>query len=256
MNESKPHRVLVVEDEPTISDAVLYALRREGYECQAVADGRQAESVIASFHPRVVVLDVMLPGVDGFTILRGFPQDRPFGVILVTARDDITDKVSGLELGADDYLTKPFDMRELLARVRSLLRRLPAPSAGVEGTIIWRNIVIDQATREVAVGGRNLSLTPKEFDLAAMLLGNPGRVYTRVQLLESVWGYDYAGATRTVDIHIQRLRKKFAGVDPSEVNGAVPDSTRQPVDASLDGSVSEVFQTVHGIGYRALRALT
>jgi two-component system alkaline phosphatase synthesis response regulator PhoP len=238
MHKNAAQRVLVVEDEQTISDAVLYALRREGYECRAVVDGSKAVETIRSFEPHVVVLDVMLPGTDGFTILRSFPLERPFGVILVTARGDITDKVLGLELGADDYLTKPFDMRELLARVRSLFRRISAPTLrSEEPTIVWGNVVVDGSNREVTIDGKPLTLTPKEFDLAAMLLAHPGRVYTRDQLLESVWGYDYVGATRTVDIHIQRLRKKFGAARRHEAD-----------------TPAEVFRTIHGVGYKALRA--
>jgi two-component system alkaline phosphatase synthesis response regulator PhoP len=159
----------------------------------------------------------------------------------VTARDDITDKILGLELGADDYLTKPFDMRELLARVRSLYRRLAtAPVPVEEPEIIWGNIVLNQVQREARVSDEIVTLTPKEFDLAVMLLSNPGRVYTREQLLESVWGFDYLGATRTVDIHIQRLRKKFAAAH-GEVN-------------ETESAVTEVFHTVHGVGYKARRA--
>jgi two-component system alkaline phosphatase synthesis response regulator PhoP len=206
-----------------------------------VFDGAQAETQIRAFQPDVIVLDVMLPGMDGYTILRGLPLERHYGVILVTARDDITDKILGLELGADDYLTKPFDMRELLARVRSLYRRLAtAPVPVEEPEIIWGNIVLNQVQREARVSDEIVTLTPKEFDLAVMLLSNPGRVYTREQLLESVWGFDYLGATRTVDIHIQRLRKKFAAAH-GEVN-------------ETESAVTEVFHTVHGVGYKARRA--
>lgn len=232
-------RVLVVEDETTISDAVVYALRREGYEVRAVTDGSKAHDSIRSFEPHVVILDVMLPGKDGYTILRELPVTRACGVILVTARDDITDKILGLELGADDYVTKPFDMRELLARVRSLVRRMAGPPTQPdEPTIIWGNVVLDGAQREAQVGGVPLTLTPKEFDLAVMLLSHPGRVYTREQLLETVWGFDYIGATRTVDIHIQRLRRKFAvGLGEAQ-----------------NSPEFEVFHTVHGVGYKALKA--
>lgn len=241
MVRNETRRVLVVEDERIISDAVTYALRREGYETRAVFDGAQAETQIRAFQPDVIVLDVMLPGMDGYTILRGLPLERHYGVILVTARDDITDKILGLELGADDYLTKPFDMRELLARVRSLYRRLAtAPVSVEEPEIIWGNIVLNQVQREARVSDEIVTLTPKEFDLAVMLLSNPGRVYTREQLLESVWGFDYLGATRTVDIHIQRLRKKFAAAH-GEVN-------------EMESAVTEVFHTVHGVGYKARRA--
>lgn len=229
-------RVLVVEDEQNIADAVLYALRREGYEARAILDGARAHETIRMFGPDLVILDVMLPGMDGYTILRTLPLERTFGVMLLTARDDITDKILGLELGADDYLTKPFDMRELMARTRSILRRLAAP-ARVTETITWGNIVLDCEQREASVDGKVLTLTPKEFDLAAMLIANPGRVYTREQLLETVWGFEYVGATRTVDIHIQRLRKKFVEVVVQD------DGVKLPVP--------EVFQTVHGVGYRA-----
>lgn len=226
MNE----RIMVVEDEKNISDAIAYALRREGYHVEVVDHGKTAVTCIAEFKPDAVILDVLLPGMDGYDILKKLPDRNSMGVIMLTAKEDIVDKVLGLELGADDYMTKPFDMRELLARLKSLLRRLQAAEVNMTESseeIDWCGVVLHTGKRNAIVDGKQLDLTPKEFDLLALLAASPGRVYTREQLLDQVWGMDYIGGTRTVDIHIQRVRKKLG-----------PDR-------------GALIQTMYGIGYKA-----
>lgn len=220
--------VLIVEDERKIAEAIAYALKREGLVVDTLQRGDEALGFIEAHHPEVVILDVMLPGLDGLEILKRLPGQRPFGVIMLTAKDDIIDKVLGLELGADDYLTKPFDMRELLARVKALLRRIPSSDPVLPSAIIrLGEIELDPGNHTASIGKEPLELTPKEYDLLALLLSHPNRVYSREQLLQIVWGIDYFGGTRTVDIHIQRLRKKL-------------------------GTSGERIQTVHGIGYKAI----
>lgn len=225
MNE----KILVIEDEKKIADAIVYALKREGYTAEAVYHGEDAMKRMAEFHPQAIILDVMLPGLDGYEILKRLQDKGPMGVIMVTAKEDIVNKVLGLELGADDYLTKPFDMRELLARLKSLLRRMQKAEKRQESAEIRSGgVVLHVQKRTAFAGDRALELTPKEYDLLALLLSEPGRVYTREQLLDLVWGMDYVGGTRTVDIHVQRVRKK------------------------LGEAFGDVIQTVYGIGYKAL----
>jgi len=220
-------KVLIIEDEKKIADAIAYALRREGFTVDEVYHGSEAIDKIREFKPEVIILDVMLPGMDGYDILKKLKTEKPFGVIMLTAKEDIVDKVLGLELGADDYMTKPFDMRELMARLKSLLRRIQ--SLGIphdQDTISLRGIILKPGKRSVYAGDQPLDLTPKEYDLLALLVSNPERVYSREQLLDLVWGMEYIGGTRTVDIHVQRLRKK------------------------LGPEFSEIIQTLHGIGYK------
>jgi DNA-binding response OmpR family regulator len=221
-------KIMVIEDEKTIAEAIAYALRREGYEVETIHNGEQAARRLGETRPDAIILDVMLPGLDGYDILKKLQDKGRLGVIMLTAKEDIVNKVLGLELGADDYMTKPFDMRELLARLKSLLRRIQAAGEKPEPDILsLGGVSIHIGKRTVVAGERKLELTPKEFDLMALLASNPERVYTREQLLDSVWGMDYFGGTRTVDIHIQRLRKK------------------------LGPEHGETLQTVHGIGYKA-----
>lgn len=225
MNE----KIMVIEDERKIADAISYALRREGYTVEVVDHGAAAIERINAFRPDAIILDVMLPGMDGYDILKKLQDKGRIGVIMLTAKEDIVNKILGLELGADDYITKPFDMRELLARLKSLLRRMQAAGEKQElDEIRLGEIVLHISKRTVLAGNKKLELTPKEYDLLALLVSSPDRVYTREQLLDLVWGMDYIGGTRTVDIHVQRVRKKLG-----------PD-------------ISEMIQTVHGIGYKAL----
>ncbi|MDF2908137.1 MAG: DNA-binding response regulator [Herbinix sp.] len=222
-------KVLVIEDEQRIADAIVYALKREGYTVEAIYNGEDAIRKLQEFRPDALVLDVMLPGMDGYEILKKIQDKGRIGVIMLTAKEDIVNKILGLELGADDYMTKPFDMRELLARVKSLIRRMQKVEVKDENSDInLGGIELRVSHRTAYAGGAMLDLTPKEFDLLKLLLSSPDRVFTREQLLDLVWGMDYYGGTRTVDIHIQRLRKK------------------------LGEDHNEIIQTIHGIGYKAL----
>ncbi|MBP1755182.1 MAG: DNA-binding response regulator [Firmicutes bacterium] len=222
-------RILVIEDEQRIADAIVYALKREGYVAEAVYHGEEAIRRIKEFQPDAIVLDVMLPGMDGYEILKKMPENEHIGIIMLTAKEDIVNRILGLELGADDYMTKPFDMRELLARIKSLVRRMQkAESRQDKAEVSLSGIELQISHRTVTAGGVMLDMTPKEYDLLKLLLTSPDRAYTREQLLDQVWGMDYYGGTRTVDIHIQRIRKK------------------------LGEGYSNVIQTVHGIGYKAV----
>lgn len=224
-------KVLVVDDESSIVSAIAYALRREGYEVETANDGEEALVKVESFHPQVMILDVMMPRLDGYGVCRRLEDREDIGIILLTVKNDIVDKIVGLEMGADDYMTKPFEIRELLARVKALMRRVekssPPPDEQKNQAIVNGNLRIHVAHRTVTVKEEKLDLTPKEFDLLTILMSNPERVYTRDDLLDRVWGMEYAGGTRTVDIHIQRLRKKIGDTDQQKL------------------------QTVYGIGYKA-----
>lgn len=223
------NKILVVDDEVNIADAIAYALRREGHMVEVAYDGKNALSLLNEFSPDLMLLDVMLPEKNGFDVIRSINGKNKVGIILLTAKNDIVDKVLGLELGADDYITKPFDMRELMARVNSLLRRtnISVEKQELEQDIIIKELQVLFSSRKVIVKGQVLELTPKEFDLLFLLLSNIDRVFTRDVLLDKIWGMDYMGGTRTVDIHIQRLRKK------------------------LGEDYQDVINTVHGVGYKA-----
>lgn len=230
-------RIMVIEDEKKIAEAIAYGLTREGYTVEMVHDGHKALERLREFKPDAIILDVMLPGMDGYDILKRLQDKGRIGVIMLTAKEDLVNKILGLELGADDYMTKPFDMRELLARLKSLLRRMQQAAESTDSAekIGWAGVTLHLGNRTVhkdghkdgQADGQALELTPKEFDLLALLAANPERVYTREQLLDQVWGMDYVGGTRTVDIHVQRVRKK------------------------LGQGYDELIQTVYGIGYKA-----
>ncbi len=222
-------KIMVIEDEQKIADAIAYALKREGYTVEVVYRGDEAVNKMKEFNPDAIILDVMLPGMDGYEILKKLKDTDYIGVIMLTAKEDIVNKILGLELGADDYMTKPFDMRELLARLKSLVRRMQKIESKQErAEITLRGIELNVSHRTAYAGGTMLELTPKEYDLLKLLVASPDRVFTREQLLDLVWGMDYFGGTRTVDIHVQRLRKK------------------------LGSSYSDIIQTVHGMGYKAI----
>ncbi|MFF2909296.1 response regulator transcription factor [Paenibacillus sp. NPDC057934] len=225
-------KILVVDDEPGIVSAIAYALRREGYEVDTAGDGEEALGKVSTFQPDALVLDVMMPRMSGYDVCRKLENRSDIGIILLTVKNDIVDKIIGLELGADDYMTKPFEIRELLARVKALLRRLDKKAGGDTKTelIQYGTLKVQPDHRSVQIAGDQLDLTPKEFDLLLLLLSHPQRVYMREELLEQVWEMDYAGGTRTVDIHIQRLRKKLG--DPYQ----------------------NILQTVYGVGYKAVPA--
>ncbi len=221
-------KILIADDEASIRNALAYALKREGFLVETAVDGEDALEKVRLFHPDVLILDVMMPKLGGYEVCRRLENRKGIGILLLTAKNDIVDKVLGLELGADDFMSKPFDLRELLARIKALVRRLeregaPAP----EGTeVVLGPLRVRPSSRTAELGAIALDLTPKEFDVLALLVSHAGKVYTRDDLLEQVWSFDYVGGTRTVDIHIQRLRKKL-----------------EPHQA--------ILQTVYGIGYKA-----
>jgi DNA-binding response OmpR family regulator len=203
--------ILLVEDAAAIAAAVQTALEREGFAVEVVEDGRQALARLNQALPDLIILDLMLPDVDGLDVCRAVRRMPTYvPIIMLTARDEDVDKVVGLELGADDYITKPFNTRELIARVRAVLR-LAYSRATMEEPDRLRigQLEIDLTGRTVTVGGQPVDLTPKEFDLLVLLASHPGRVFGRETLLEKVWGYDYLGDSRTVDVHVQRLRRKL-----------------------------------------------
>lgn len=201
-------RILIVEDEPPIANTVRAYLEQEGYQVEVAQDGPSGLKAARRLRPDVVILDILLPGMDGLEVLRRLRQESEVYVLMLTARADEVDKVVGLSLGADDYLTKPFSPRELVARVKALLRR-GRGLAAEEGPLVFRRLRIDPAARQVWKDGEPVDLTPTEFDLLLALARHHGRVLTREQLIERVWGYDYYGDDRTVDVHIGRIRKKI-----------------------------------------------
>jgi DNA-binding response OmpR family regulator len=214
-------KVLVVEDEPTLLETLEYNLTRQGYEVYTAADGLTALEVARQQRPDVIVLDVMLPGIDGFEVCRILRREMNVPILMLTAKVDEVDKVVGLEVGADDYLTKPFSMRELLARVKALLRRVrlireelaaEADKRSVAEThgdvLTLEDLTINLTRREVLLQGEPLQMKPKEYDLLVFLARNRGIVLSRDLILERVWGWDYDGGTRTVDVHVRWLREK------------------------------------------------
>jgi two-component system response regulator RegX3 len=207
-------RVLVVEDEESFSDALSYMLRREGYEVEVAASGTAALTSFDRSGADLVLLDVMLPGVSGTEVCRILRSKSNVPIIMVTARDAEIDKVVGLELGADDYVTKPFSSRELIARIRAVLRRGAEAEELIANTVEAGPVRMDVERHMVSVSGAPVSLPLKEFDLLELLLRNAGRVLTRGQLIDRVWGADYVGDTKTLDVHVKRLRSKIEP-DPS-----------------------------------------
>jgi two-component system, OmpR family, response regulator RegX3 len=202
-------RVLVVEDEESFSDALSYMLRREGYEVEIAETGPDALSLFDRTGADLVLLDLMLPGLSGTEVCRELRNRSKVPIIMVTARDTEVDKVVGLELGADDYVTKPFSSRELIARVRAVLRRGGEPDELMTSTVEAGPVRMDVERHVVSVDGHQVSLPLKEFDLLELLLRNAGRVLTRGQLIDRVWGSDYVGDTKTLDVHVKRLRAKI-----------------------------------------------
>ena len=219
--------VLVVDDEPIVRDVVVRYLQRDGFETLEAADGDTARKLIETGSPHLVVLDVMLPGIDGLALCRWIRARGELPVIMLTARGEEADRIVGLELGADDYVTKPFSPRELAVRVRTVLRRTAHASLPDERLDFGR-LAIDARSREVTVGGERLRLTAKEFDLLFFLATHPRQVFSRDQLMDRVWGYAAALDTGTVTVHVQRLRSKI----------------------ELDPKSPQHLETVWGVGYR------
>ncbi len=202
-------RVLVVEDEESFSDALSYMLRREGYEVEVAATGPEALTAFDRAGADMVLLDMMLPGLSGTEVCRSLRAKSQVPIIIVTARDAEVDKVVGLELGADDYVTKPFSSRELVARIRAVLRRGAEPEELMTSTVEAGPVRMDVERHVVSVDGTQTPMPLKEFDLLELLLRNAGRVLTRGQLIDRVWGADYVGDTKTLDVHVKRLRSKI-----------------------------------------------
>ena len=215
MSQSSTQSVLVVEDEASIASFVSLYLKNAGYDVRTAATGSEALTAVAAVQPSLIVLDLMLPDVDGIEICRRIRQTSDVPILMLTARDEDVDKIIGLEVGADDYMTKPFNPRELVARVKSILRRAtPDRKQRESDTIRHGDLFVDAGRREVKVGDREVQLAPKEFDLLWELLDHRGLVLTRDQLLERVWGYTFAGDTRTVDVHVRQLRRKLGDASP------------------------------------------
>ncbi|MFL5952680.1 MAG: response regulator transcription factor [Gaiellaceae bacterium] len=219
--------VLVVDDEPIVRDVVVRYLQRDGYDTLEAGDGDAARAIIESGAPDLVVLDLMLPGTDGLALCRWIRSDSELPVIMLTARGEAADRIVGLEIGADDYVTKPFSPRELAIRVRNVLKRAES-APPVADTLEFEELTIDGRTREVHVGGAHVRLTAKEFDLLYFLAANAREVFSRKQLMDRVWGYEAALDTGTVTVHIRRLRSKI----------------------ERDPSAPRHVETLWGVGYR------
>jgi DNA-binding response OmpR family regulator len=207
--------VLVVEDESSIASFVALYLKNAGYAVKTAATGNEALAEVSAETPTLIVLDLMLPDIDGIEVCRRIRKGSDVPILMLTARDEDVDKIIGLEVGADDYLTKPFNPRELVARVKSILRRSTPERRQIESKQLRHgHLLIDAGRREVHVGDEEVQLAPKEFDLLWELLDHRGLVLTRDQLLERVWGYTFAGDTRTVDVHVRQLRRKLGDASP------------------------------------------
>lgn len=206
-NSNSSIRILVADDEENITDFIAYALERELYQVEKAYDGIETLKKYNTFKPDLIILDIMMPGYNGYEICKKLKEEQ-VGIIILTAKSDLMDRILGLDLGSDDYLTKPFEMIELLARVRSLARRVIVEKNNNK-IILWGGLEIDLLSRIVFVDGTNIEFKPKEFDLLAFLIRNENIVFKREDILEKVWNMDYLGGSRTIDIHIQRIRKKL-----------------------------------------------
>lgn len=226
---SQPANILIVDDEPKMRDLVKLYLEREGFRVTEAGDGQEAMDLFKKTKYDLVILDIMMPKLDGLSVCKEIRKNSETPIILLTAKGEEIDRVLGFELGADDYVVKPFSPRELAARVKAMLRRVSTKAVTNEGTILrFSGLSINLDAREVEIEGNKISLTPKEFELLTFLAKNAGRVYTREQLLEHVWGYDFYGDFRTVDTHIKKLREKL----------------------SRHGGSANLISTVWGVGYK------
>lgn len=202
-------KILVVDDEKTLAKALRFSLEKEGYQVDCAYDGEEALTRVEEEPPDLIVLDLMLPKVDGFEVCQRVRRNHSIPIIMLTAKTEDIDKILGLELGADDYMTKPFNPRELAARIKAILRRAATPTAKSNHLVEAHGLKVDLFRHKSWVRGEEVDLTAKEFALLSLLIVNPGRVYSREQLLKQVWGYDYYGDARTVDVHIRHLREKL-----------------------------------------------
>ena len=215
MSQSK---LLVVDDDPNICELLRLYFEKEGYQVKTASDGFEGVSIFKNFDPDLVLLDIMMPRKDGWQVCREIREMSSKPIIMVTAKGEDMDKIMGLEYGADDYITKPFNILELKARIKAILRRSvkKAPAETQEKKVLKaRDLELSFDSRRVFISGKEVNLTAKEFDLLELLMENPGKVYSREKLLDTVWGYDYPGDVRTVDVHVRRLREKIE-VNPSE----------------------------------------
>jgi two-component system OmpR family response regulator len=232
MSADSSHRVLVVDDEPNIVDVVSMALRYQGFEVATAATGAEALSQVSDFHPHIILLDVMLPDMEGFDVARRLGADRArVPIVFLTARDATDDKVRGLSIGGDDYVTKPFSLEELVARIRSILRRTGQAEAD-SSQLVFEDLELDDDAHEVTRNGVPIELTATEYRLLRYLMLNPRRVLTRAQLLEHVWDYDFGGDARVLETYVSYLRKK------------------------LDAHGAPLIHTVRGVGYALRRPRT
>ncbi len=215
--------ILVVDDEPILRETLAEALEADGYRVVTAADGREALARFREHRPELVVLDLMLPELSGIEVCRIIRQESGVPILMLTAKSSELDKVLGLELGADDYVTKPFSLRELGARIRALLRRMEQPPADGPAAVSLGDLTVDLAGHRLLRDGVPLPMKPKVFELLAFLLRHPGQVFSREQLLEQVWGYDYAGESRTVDVHVHWLR---AAIEPDPANPVLVETVR------------------------------
>lgn len=204
--------VLIVEDDNNIADLLRLYLEKEGYEVSIAPDGLKGVKLFRETQPALVLLDVMLPGMDGWSVCRTIRAEAKTPIIMLTAKSETEDKVQGLRTGADDYITKPFEMKEVLARIEAVLRRSGIEPEKASRKLTFDKLVIDMDAFELTVDGKKIPTPPKEMELLYHLASTPNRVYTRNQLLDEVWGFDYFGDTRTVDVHVKRLREKLEGV--------------------------------------------
>ncbi len=227
---SMSHRILVVDDEPSVADLIAYNLRKSLYEVQTAANGRDALRLARDYKPDLILLDLMIPEVDGLDVCRELRKTSDVPIIMITARGEEIDRVLGLEIGADDYVTKPFSVRELMARIKAVLRRTQKDEEVVSSALLRGpgNLLVDIERRSVTIGDTAIELTRLEFDLLHRLLINPGRVLTRERLLEQAWGYEYVGDTRAVDSAVKRLRAKLRAVSAE----------------------ADCIESVRGLGYR------
>ena len=207
-------RILIVDDDENIAELISLYLTKECYDTRIVGDGESALSAVTEFAPNLILLDLMLPGIDGYHVCREIRKDSTIPIIMLSAKGEVFDKVLGLELGADDYMEKPFDSKELVARVKAVLRRYQVePAAPVaessENEVRYPDLVVNKTNYSVLYMGRKIDMPPKELELLFFLASTPNHVYTRDQLLDQIWGYEYIGDTRTVDVHIKRIREKI-----------------------------------------------
>ncbi len=221
-------KILIADDDSNISELISLYLMKEGYDTQKAKDGREALKLFQSYNPDLIILDIMMPEMDGYEVCREIRKTASTPIIMLTAKGETFDKVLGLELGADDYMVKPFDTKELVARVKAVLRRLDKPETNAK-KISYNDLTINMSNYSVTYMGNNIEMPPKELELLFFLSAHPNQVFTREQLLNQIWGYEYYGDTRTVDVHIKRIREKL-GTDEDHPSWSI--------------------KTVWGVGYK------